>query len=108
MKLFISALSCSGYRVGGVLGLPPFCFSRLLPFVSDGKDGVPLFRRKRYLFWSGFHRFQFLEEFSKFQPIACRHSYRNDRQRRLSALSNLEFIPVSSNEEAGRNFASRR
>ena len=50
MKLSISALSCSGYRVGGVLGLPPFCFSRLLPFVSDGKDGIPLFRRKRYLF----------------------------------------------------------
>ena len=50
MKLSISALSCSGYRVGGVLGLLPFCFSRLLPFVSDGKDGIPLFRRKRYLF----------------------------------------------------------
>ena len=50
MKLSISALSCSGYRVGGVLGLPPFCFSRLLPFVSDGKDGIPLFHRKRYLF----------------------------------------------------------
>ena len=25
VKLSISALSCSGYRVGGVLGLPP-CF----------------------------------------------------------------------------------
>ena len=48
MKLSISALSCSGYRVGGVLA--PFCFSRLLPFVSDGKDGIPLFRQKRYLF----------------------------------------------------------
>ena len=51
MKRSISALSCSGYRVGGVLGLPPFCFNRLLPFVSDGKDGIPLFRRKRYLFF---------------------------------------------------------
>ena len=50
MKLSISVVSCSGYRVGGVLGLPPFCFSRLLSFVSDGKDGIPLFRRKRYLF----------------------------------------------------------
>ena len=102
MKRSISALSCSGYRVGGVLGLPPFCFSRLLPFVSDGKDGIPLFRRKRYLFFFsyGFYRFQFLEVFGKFQPIACRHSYRNDRQRRLPALSNLEVIPVLSTEEA--------
>ena len=41
MKLSISALSCLGYRVGGVLGLPLFCYSRLLPFVSDGKDSIP-------------------------------------------------------------------
>ena len=91
-----------------MLGLPPFCFSRLLPFVIDGKDGIPLFRQKHYLFWYGFYRFQFLEEFGKFQPVACRHSYRNDRQCRLPALSNLEFIPVLSTEEAGRNFVSRR
>ena len=59
-------------------------------------------------FWYGFYRFQFLEEFGKLQPIACRNSYRNDRQRRLPALSNLGFIPVLSTEEAGRNFVSRR
>ena len=59
-------------------------------------------------FWYGIYRFQFLEEFGKFQLIACRHSYLNDRQRRLPELSTLEFISVLSTEEAGRNFASRR
>ena len=73
MKLSISALSCSGYRVGGVLVFLVVCYHLLVMVKTVFRYSVG--NVTIFIFGMAFTDSAILEEFVKLQPIACRHSY---------------------------------